>query len=146
MTDGEMNTLAARGLEELWPASKTICQKIMWSQFLPNMSCLQNNQSENYVEPVPAKSELPPKTIRQKIMWSQFPPNLSWFLILYCASLSCFSKISRRFCASGNWWIIVVLLQQNSLTIAIVSQKYRELLQPYRNDRFSKNIENFLCR
>jgi hypothetical protein len=28
----------------------------------------------------------------------------------------------------------------------IVSQKYRELLQPYSNDRFSKNIKNFLCK
>jgi hypothetical protein len=32
----------------------------MWSQFLPNLSCLQNNPPENNVEPVPAKSELPP--------------------------------------------------------------------------------------
>jgi hypothetical protein len=42
-------------------ASKTICQKIMWSQFPQNLSCLQNNLSENNVVPVPAKSELPPK-------------------------------------------------------------------------------------
>jgi hypothetical protein len=66
----------------------------MWSQFPPNLSCLQNNPPENNVEPVPAKSELPPKqsagkkyrassrqiwaaskTIRRKIMWSQFLPN-----------------------------------------------------------------------
>jgi hypothetical protein len=57
--------------------NKTILQKIMWSQFLTNLSCLQNNPPENNVEPVPAKSELPPKTIHQKMMWSQFPPNLS---------------------------------------------------------------------
>ncbi len=58
----------------------------------------------------------------------------------------CFSKILRPFCASRNWWIIVVFLQSNSLTITIVSQKYRELLQPYNNDCFSKNIKNFLCK
>ena len=28
----------------------------------------------------------------------------------------------------------------------IVSQKYQDLLQPYSNDRFSKNIENFLYK
>ncbi len=42
--------------------------------------------------------------------------------------------------------MIVVFLQRNSLTITIVSQKCRELLQPYSKDRFSKNIENFLCK
>jgi hypothetical protein len=40
---------------------KTIRQKIMWSQFPPNLSRLQNNLPENNVEPDPAKSELPPK-------------------------------------------------------------------------------------
>ncbi len=67
---------------------------LLW--FLPNLSYLQNNPPENYVEPVPAKSELPQKqsagklcgasscqiwaaskTIRRKIMLSQFPPILS---------------------------------------------------------------------
>ncbi len=28
----------------------------------------------------------------------------------------------------------------------IDSEKYRDLLQPHCNDRFSKNIENFLCK
>ncbi len=28
----------------------------------------------------------------------------------------------------------------------IVSQKYRDLLQPYSNDHFSKTFENFLCK
>ncbi len=28
----------------------------------------------------------------------------------------------------------------------IVSQKYQDLLQPYSNDCFSKNIDNFLCK
>jgi hypothetical protein len=41
--------------------SKTIRRKIMWSQFPPNLSCLQNNLLENNVEPVPAESKLPPK-------------------------------------------------------------------------------------
>jgi hypothetical protein len=31
----------------------------MWSQFPPNLSCLQNNQPENNVEPLSSKSELP---------------------------------------------------------------------------------------
>ncbi len=69
---------------------------------------------------------------------------------LYCIDLHPynhyhFSKISRPFCASRNWWIIVVFLQRYSLTIMIVSQKYWDLLQPYSNDCFSKNIKNFLC-
>jgi hypothetical protein len=64
------------------------------------------------------------------------------FLVLHY----CFSKISRPFCANRNWWIIIVFLQRNSLTITIVSQKYRELLQPYSHNRFSNNIKNFLCK
>ncbi len=36
--------------------------------------------------------------------------------------------ILRPFCANRNWWIIVVFLQRNSLTITIVFQKYWELL------------------
>jgi hypothetical protein len=70
------------------------------------------------------------------------------FLVLYRSislqSLS-FLKISRPFCASRNWWIIVVFLQRNSLTITIVSQKYWDHLQPYSNNWFSKNGKNFLC-
>ncbi len=31
----------------------------MWSQFPPNLSCLQNNPPKNNVEPVPSKSECP---------------------------------------------------------------------------------------
>ncbi len=70
---------------------------------------------------------------------------------LYCIKLhSCnhnrFSKKLRPFCGSRNWWIIVVFLQSNSLRITIVSQKYRDFLQPYSQDRFLKNIENFLCK
>ncbi len=57
-----------------------------------------------------------------------------------------FSKISRSFCTNRNWGIIIVFLQCNSLTITMVSQKYLDLLQPYSNDRFSKNIKNFLCK
>ncbi len=67
------------------------------------------------------------------------------FLVLYRSTslLSCFSKMSRPFCASRYWWIIVVFLQSNSLTITIVSQKYRELLQPYSCDRYSKILRTF---
>ncbi len=73
------------GFRHIWAASKTIRQKIMWSQFppnlslyscavvsvfllwfLPNLICLQNNLPENNVEPVPAKSELPPKQSAKK--------------------------------------------------------------------------------
>ncbi len=38
------------GSRQIWAASKTICRKIMWSQFLPNLSCLQNIPPENNVE------------------------------------------------------------------------------------------------
>ncbi len=73
-----------------------------------------------------------------------------YFFLVLCRpsslqSLS-FLKISILFCASRNWWIIVVFLQRNSLTITLVLQKYWDLLQPYSNDRLSKNIENFLCK
>jgi hypothetical protein len=54
-----------------------------------------------------------------------------------------FSKILRPFCASRNWWIIVVFLQRNSLTITIVSKKYQELLQPYSHDRLAKIPRTF---
>ncbi len=40
----------------------------------------------------------------------------------------------------------MVFLQRNSLTITIVSQKYQDLLQLYSNNRYSKNIRNFLCK
>ncbi len=75
--------------------------------------------------------------------------SITVYLFLYCIDLHPyshyrFSKISRPFCASGNWWIIIVFLQSNSLTIMIVSQKYRELLQPYTHDSFSK-IFRTLC-
>ncbi len=67
---------------------------------------------------------------------------------LYCIDLHPysqyhFSKISKPFCVSRNWWIIVVFPQSNSLTITIVSQKYQELLQPYSHDRFSKILRIF---
>ncbi len=42
--------------------------------------------------------------------------------------------------------MIVVFLQCNSLTITIVSQKHRNILQPYSSNRFSNNIKNFLCK
>ncbi len=38
------------GSRQIQAASKTMCQKIMWSQFPPNLSCLQNNLLENVVE------------------------------------------------------------------------------------------------
>ncbi len=67
--------------------------------------------------------------------------SVTVYLFLYCIDLHSyshyrFSKILRPFCASRNWWIIVVFLQSNSLTITIVSQKYWELLQPYSHDHF----------
>ncbi len=63
--DGESNTLTSHGLEvpfsfpvvllcqfscQIWAASKKICQKIIWNQFPPNLSCPQNNSPENNVE------------------------------------------------------------------------------------------------
>ncbi len=38
------------GSHQIWAAPKTIHRKIMWSQFPPNLSCLQNNPPENNVE------------------------------------------------------------------------------------------------
>ncbi len=68
---------------------------------------------------------------------------LLYYIDLHLYSHYCFSKISRPFCASRNWWTIVVFLQRNSLTIMIVSQKYRELLQPYSHDCFAKILRTF---
>ncbi len=66
------------------------------------------------------------------------------FLVLYRStslqSLS-FLKILKPFCTSRNWWMIVIFLQRNSVTITIVSQKYRDLLQPYSHVRFSKILK-----
>ncbi len=62
---------------------------------------------------------------------------------LHLYSHDCFSKISRPFCVSRNWWIIVVFLQSNSLRITILSQKFQDLLQPYSCDRFSKISRTF---
>ncbi len=67
---------------------------------------------------------------------------------LYCIDLHpyscyCFSKILRPFCASRSWWIIIVFLQSNSVTITKVSQKYWDLLQPYSHDHFSKISKTF---
>ncbi len=65
------------------------------------------------------------------------------YIKLHLYSYYRFSKISRPFCVSRNWWIIVVFLQSNSLRITIVSQKYWDLLQPYSCDRFSKISRTF---
>ncbi len=61
------------------------------------------------------------------------------FLVLYRST----SLQSLLFLVSRNWWIIVVFLESNSLTITIVSQKYRELLQPYSHEHFSKIFRTF---
>ncbi len=66
-----------------------------------------------------------------------------YYIDLHPYSHYCFSKISRPFCASRNWWIIIVFLQRNSLIITIVSQKYWELLQPYSHYCFSKILRTF---
>ncbi len=49
----------------------------------------------------------------------------------------------RIFCVCQNWWIIILFLQSNSLSITIVSQKYQDLLQPNSHDRFSKISRTF---
>ncbi len=54
----------------------------MWCQFLQNLSRLQNNPPEKNVEPVPAKSELPPKQSAEKSVEpvpakSELPPKQS---------------------------------------------------------------------
>ncbi len=55
--DSDSNTLALRGLEEPFFISSCAVESV----FPPNLSCPQNNPPKNNVEPVPAKSELPPK-------------------------------------------------------------------------------------
>ncbi len=68
------------------------------------------------------------------------------FLVFYRSHLyshNHFLKISTPFGVSRNWWIIVVFFQSNSLRIRILSQKYRDLLQPYSCNRFSKILRTF---
>jgi hypothetical protein len=74
--------------------------------------------------------------------------SITAYLFLYCIDLHPyshynFSKILRPFGASRNWWIIIVFLQSNILTITIVSQKYWDLLQPHSNYHFSKILQTF---
>ncbi len=73
-------------------------------------------------------------------MRTRFYTKSYWVTLLWSA---CFSKTSRPFCVSRNWWIIVLFLQSNSLRITILSQKYWDLLQPYSHDRFSKISRTF---
>ncbi len=59
---------------------------------------------------------------------------------------NCFSKISRSFCGSRNWWIIVVILEDNSLRFTILSQKILRPFPTFQLRSFLKNIKNFLCK
>jgi hypothetical protein len=68
-----------------------------------------------------------------------------YYIDLHPYSHYCFSKISRPFCVSRNWWINVVFLKCNSLTITIVSQKYWDLLQLYSHDHFAKISRAFFA-
>jgi hypothetical protein len=69
------------------------------------------------------------------------------FLVLYRStslqSLSFLKHIETFLCKYKLVNIIVVFLQSNSVTITIVSQKYRGLLQPYSHDRSSKTSRTF---
>jgi hypothetical protein len=101
-----MNTLAAHGLEELFFQLCCCVSFLFWREIgfgFTYLRTLLNKliyelifflivvevlgmffggllRRSNYnlkKNPLPAKSELPPKIICRKIMWSQFPPNLS---------------------------------------------------------------------
>jgi hypothetical protein len=64
----------------------------MWSKFLPNLSCLQNNPTENNVEPVPGKSEPPPnQSFFPVVLLCQYlvlVGNRFWFYILHICTQS----------------------------------------------------------
>ncbi len=57
-----------------------------------------------------------------------------------------FSKISRSFCGSRNWWIIIVLFLNNSVKCTILSQKISRPSPTFPLQSFLKNIENILCK
>ncbi len=64
------------GFRHIWAASKTICRKKMWSQFLPNLS-LYSCAVVSVFCCGSRQIWFAPKTIHWKIMWSQFPRKLS---------------------------------------------------------------------
>ena len=148
-TDGEMNTLTAHGLEELFFSCAVGSVFWFWREigfgvtYLCTLSTIQLWHCVSFW------------FWREIVFGVTYVLNPNFLLLrisfLYCIDLHPynhyrFSKKSRPFCASRNWWIIVVFLQCNSLTITIVSQKYWDLLQSYSNDWFSKKIKNFLFR
>ncbi len=49
-----------------------------------------------------------------------------------------FSKISRSFCGSRNWWIIIVFFKTIVSSLRYYLKKYWDLLQPFHCNRFSK--------
>ncbi len=57
-----------------------------------------------------------PKCVSHKIWTFYYCVSLFCIVDLHPYSHYHFSKILRPFCASRNWWIIVVFLQSNSLT------------------------------
>ena len=57
-----------------------------------------------------------------------------------------FSKISRSFCGSRNWWIIIVFFEDNSVKFTILSQKISRPSPTFPLRSFLKNIKNILCK
>ncbi len=71
---------------------KTICRKIMWSQFPPNLSCLQNNPPENKRNPIRIFFNLRKFLLGFFITQKQWDPN---FLLLCISFLLCMAFLKN---------------------------------------------------
>ncbi len=74
---------------QIWAASKTIHWKIMWNQFPPNLSCLQNNPPENNVEYLAGTCST---LFSSRLFWDQFLLDLRSFLALVLGKNWCTIK------------------------------------------------------
>ena len=153
MTDRETNTLAARGLEEL-RVNFVVERKFIRDLNITSSVKISLVLYVWYICIMLSRLGKMGSTIQIILQTDIIYTCCAWAgetffpVVLLCqlfgfGSHYRFSKITRPFYASRNWWIIIVFLQSNSLTIRIVPQKYRELLQPYSHDRFSKISRTF---
>ncbi len=74
--------------------------------------------------------------------------HISFFVSInqHCYNHDRFSKISRSFCGSRNWWIIIVFFKDNSVNFRILSQKISRPFSTFPLWSFLNNIENILCK
>ncbi len=74
--------------------------------------------------------------------------HISFFFYInqHCYNHDHFSKISRSFCESRNWWIIIVFFKT---TVSDLRYFLKKILRPFPTfplQSFLKNIKNILCK